>query len=211
MHSSLHDSTTATASSTAGRPTSSINSNTSKTLLPASSPTPETTSLRPPEPPLAPRPSKNPLQSPPDYSQSPQQPHYLTDLLHPPPYLTDLLHHHPPPYLTDLLHPPPYLTDLLHHHPPPYLTDLLHHPPPYLTDLLHHHPPLYLTGCTTTPPSRCLRSSEANLLSIPTRTDHRTWGDRAFSVAAPSLWTSLPPPIRDLTSFNTLTSSIWLS
>ncbi|XP_010792557.1 uncharacterized protein, partial [Notothenia coriiceps] len=64
--------------------------------------------------------------------------------------------------------------------------------PPYLTDLLHHHTP-----------SRCLRSSEANLLSIPTRTNHRTWGDRAFSVAAPSLWNSLPQPIRDCTDLTT--------
>ncbi|KAK0147849.1 Disintegrin and metalloproteinase domain-containing protein 22 [Merluccius polli] len=35
-----------------------------------------------------------------------------------------------------------------------------------------------------------------------TRTKHRTWGDRAFSIAAPSLWNSLPKPIRDCTNIN---------
>ncbi|XP_062864364.1 uncharacterized protein LOC134326089 [Trichomycterus rosablanca] len=58
--------------------------------------------------------------------------------------------------------------------------------PSYLTDLLHQHIP-----------SRSLRSSEANLLSIPSRTKHRTWGDRAFSIAAPSLWNALPKHLRD--------------
>ncbi|KAK0151579.1 hypothetical protein N1851_007117 [Merluccius polli] len=63
--------------------------------------------------------------------------------------------------------------------------------PSYLSDLLHHHTP-----------SRNLRSSHGNLLSPPTRTKHRTWGDRAFSIAAPSLWNSLPKPIRDCTNIN---------
>ena len=61
--------------------------------------------------------------------------------------------------------------------------------PSYLTDLLHHHTP-----------SRSLRSSDANLLSPPLRTKRRTWGDRAFSIAAPSLWNSLPKHIRDCTN-----------
>ncbi|XDV31632.1 hypothetical protein PO909_002599 [Leuciscus waleckii] len=56
--------------------------------------------------------------------------------------------------------------------------------PSYLTDLLHRHNP-----------SRCLRSSNANFLTLPPRTKHRTWGDRAFSVAAPNLWNSLPQKI----------------
>ncbi|XP_029929809.1 LOW QUALITY PROTEIN: uncharacterized protein LOC115374818 [Myripristis murdjan] len=58
--------------------------------------------------------------------------------------------------------------------------------PCYLTNMLHHHTP-----------SRSLRSSD--LLSPPLRTKHRTWGDRAFSIAAPTLWNSLPNHIRDCT------------
>ncbi|KAL3044593.1 hypothetical protein OYC64_012977 [Pagothenia borchgrevinki] len=149
MHSSHHDSTTAIASSTAYHPTSSINSNISRTLLPASSPTPapETTSL----------PSSRTSTGSPSVKQSTSK-------------------------SSSLLTKPSTTS-----------------PPPYLTDLLHHHTP-----------SRCLRSSEANLLSIPTRINHRTWGDRAFSVAAPSVWNSLPQPIRDctdLTTFKKLTKT----
>ncbi|XP_033827891.1 uncharacterized protein LOC117375687, partial [Periophthalmus magnuspinnatus] len=64
--------------------------------------------------------------------------------------------------------------------------------PPYLTDLLHHHTP-----------SRSLRSSSSNLLSLPCRTKLRTWGDRAFSIAAPTLWNSLPKPLRDCSDLPT--------
>ncbi|XP_071394679.1 uncharacterized protein [Centroberyx affinis] len=63
--------------------------------------------------------------------------------------------------------------------------------PPYLADLLHHHTP-----------TRHLRSADANLLQI-IRTKHRTWGDRAFAAAAPSLWNALPSHIRKA---NTLSS-----
>ena len=57
--------------------------------------------------------------------------------------------------------------------------------PQYICDLLKPHP---------TP--RTLRSSEANLLAIPsTRTI--TYGDRAFSAAAPKLWNKLPDDLRD--------------
>ncbi len=43
---------------------------------------------------------------------------------------------------------------------------------------------------------RALRSSEANLLAVPpTRT--KTYGDRAFCVAAPTLWNKLPDDLRD--------------
>ncbi|XP_051255843.1 uncharacterized protein LOC127363447 [Dicentrarchus labrax] len=71
--------------------------------------------------------------------------------------------------------------------------------PSYLTDLLHRHNP-----------SRSLRSSDANLLTPPPWTKHRTWGNRAFSVAAPSLWNSLPKQIRDCTdlpAFKSLTKT----
>ena len=57
--------------------------------------------------------------------------------------------------------------------------------PQYLADLLHQHTP-----------SRSLRSSDAGLLSIP-RTKLKSFGDRAFSVAAPTLWNSLPAEIRN--------------
>ena len=44
---------------------------------------------------------------------------------------------------------------------------------------------------------RTLRSSEANLLAIPpTRT--KTYGDRSFSAAAPTLWNKLPDDLREL-------------
>ena len=56
--------------------------------------------------------------------------------------------------------------------------------PQYLTDLLHiYHP------------SRDLRSADLGLLSIP-RTRRQTFGSRAFSVVAPTLWNSLPQDIR---------------
>jgi len=44
-------------------------------------------------------------------------------------------------------------------------------------------------------PTRCLRSAGTNTLKI-IRTKHRTWGDRAFSAAAPALWNALPIHIR---------------
>ncbi|KAM3877440.1 aromatase [Diretmus argenteus] len=50
-------------------------------------------------------------------------------------------------------------------------------------------------------PSRSLRSSDAGLLQVP-KTRRRTWGDRAFSVAAPSLWNALPKSFRDAPSLN---------
>ena len=56
--------------------------------------------------------------------------------------------------------------------------------PPYLSDLLPLHAP-----------TRCLRSTGANTLKT-IRTKCLTWGDRALSVAAPSLWNTLPIHIR---------------
>ena len=40
-------------------------------------------------------------------------------------------------------------------------------------------------------PSRSLRSSILNYLSVP-KSNTATYGDRCFSVAAPKLWNSLP-------------------
>ena len=66
--------------------------------------------------------------------------------------------------------------------------------PEYLSELLE-----------TYSPTRCLRSSNANLLKVP-KTSMKTYGDRAFSVAAPKLWNSLPYNVRDqktVTGFKT--------
>ena len=45
-------------------------------------------------------------------------------------------------------------------------------------------------------PSRNLRSVDQGLLTVP-KSNQRTYGDRAFSVAAPKLWNSLPLDIRN--------------
>ena len=48
----------------------------------------------------------------------------------------------------------------------------------------------------------------------PIRTEHRTCGDTTFSVAAPSLWNTIPKHIRDcteLSTFETLTKSHHIS
>ncbi|KAK5613503.1 hypothetical protein CRENBAI_020926 [Crenichthys baileyi] len=58
--------------------------------------------------------------------------------------------------------------------------------PCYVTNLPHRHTP----ACS-------LCSSDANLLSPPLRTKHRTWGYRVFSTAAPTLWNSLSKQVRD--------------
>ena len=44
-------------------------------------------------------------------------------------------------------------------------------------------------------PARSLRSSNANLLTVP-RTSMKTYGDRSFSVVAPVLWNTLPDCIK---------------
>ena len=41
-----------------------------------------------------------------------------------------------------------------------------------------------------------LRSVDQGLLTVPS-SNQRTYGDRAFSVAAPKLWNALPPDIRN--------------
>ncbi|KAL3063738.1 hypothetical protein OYC64_000136 [Pagothenia borchgrevinki] len=69
--------------------------------------------------------------------------------------------------------------------------------PSYLIDLLHRHTP-----------TRSLRSAAANLLSLPTQTNLKSWGGRAFSVAAPTLWNSLPQYIRDSSSLTAFKTSL---
>ena len=60
--------------------------------------------------------------------------------------------------------------------------------PTYLSELLR-----YTYG------PRLLRSSSQNFLAVP-RTRLKTYGDRAFSAAAPRLWNQLPPERRGVTS-----------
>ena len=60
--------------------------------------------------------------------------------------------------------------------------------PTYLSELLR-----YTNG------PRLLRSSSQNFLAVP-RTRLKTYGDRAFSAAAPRLWNQLPPELRSVTS-----------
>ena len=56
--------------------------------------------------------------------------------------------------------------------------------PLYINELLHRY-------C----PSRNLRSTNQGLLVIP-RSNQRTYGDRAFSVAAPKLWNAQPISVK---------------
>ena len=62
--------------------------------------------------------------------------------------------------------------------------------------------PSYLSELITSyQPSRNLRSSGTNLLSVP---DIRSEiGRRSFSYAAPKLWNSLPPDLRSCTCIST--------
>ena len=54
---------------------------------------------------------------------------------------------------------------------------------------------------------RTLRSSDANLLAVPsTRT--KTFGDRAFCAAAPKLWNKLPDDLRVLKDLDTFKPSL---
>ncbi|GLD56924.1 uncharacterized protein AKAME5_000920900 [Lates japonicus] len=66
--------------------------------------------------------------------------------------------------------------------------------PQYLLDLLHQHTP-----------SVNLRSSDSGLLSVPST---KTFGDRAFSVAAPTLCNSLPTDTHHATSLDTFKSAL---
>jgi len=62
--------------------------------------------------------------------------------------------------------------------------------PAYLRSLLNYHTP-----------TRSLRSANTNLLSVPrVRT---TFASRGFSIAAPTVWNSLPSSIRSSTSADT--------
>ena len=69
---------------------------------------------------------------------------------------------------------------------------------------IHGLAPAYLSDCIKLRRHcRALRSSEQPLLEVPF-SNFKQWGDRAFSIAAPKLWNSLPPElyfINDLALF----------
>ena len=61
---------------------------------------------------------------------------------------------------------------------------------------LHGLAPVYISELIKPyNPSRSLRSSTLNYLSVP-KSNTATYGDRCFSVAAPKLWNSLPGDFR---------------
>lgn len=68
--------------------------------------------------------------------------------------------------------------------------------PDYLNDLLHRYVP-----------SRSLRSSSSNMLVVP-RISTKTYGPKAFSVAAPTLWNSLPDELRHCSSVDVFKSCL---
>lgn len=62
--------------------------------------------------------------------------------------------------------------------------------PEYLSDLIKVHRP-----------SRALRSADQMVLDVP-RSLFKARGDRAFAVAAPTLWNALPFSVRSATSLS---------
>lgn len=68
--------------------------------------------------------------------------------------------------------------------------------PSYLSSLLEHYVP-----------GRTLRSASKGLLIVPKSTT-ATYGDRAFSIAAPKLWNDLPVRIRNADSINQFKSLV---
>ena len=68
--------------------------------------------------------------------------------------------------------------------------------PSYVKDLLQPYVP-----------TRCLRSASHNLLKKP-RYNLQSFGARAFSVAAPTLWNSLPLELRNVDSINVFKSKL---
>ena len=62
--------------------------------------------------------------------------------------------------------------------------------------------PLYITELLSyRTSSRSLRSTDQKLLAVP-KSRVKTYGDRAFSVAAPKLWNELPLDLRSLDTIN---------
>ena len=92
--------------------------------------------------------------------------------------------------------------------PPFSIPHLLQTPPPTPTNPSNPWPPQYLSDLLHGPTlSRSLRSSDSGPLSIP-RTCRRTFGDRAFSVAAPTIWNSLPSKIYNAPTLDSFKSAL---
>ena len=73
---------------------------------------------------------------------------------------------------------------------------------------LHGLAPIYISELIKPyNPSRSLRSSTLNYLSVP-KSNTATYGDRCFSVAAPKLWNSLPGDFRYIENLCTFKTSI---
>ena len=73
---------------------------------------------------------------------------------------------------------------------------------------LHGLAPTYLSELLTVDkPYRCLRSEISNQLVVP---KHRTklYGERAFAVAAPTLWNKLPSEIKNSASLAAFKTSL---
>ena len=66
----------------------------------------------------------------------------------------------------------------------------------YLKDLLQRYKP-----------ARNLRSASKNLLLVP-KFKLKTYGSRAFTVAAPTLWNNIPENIRQSPTFSTFKSRL---
>ena len=67
--------------------------------------------------------------------------------------------------------------------------------PSYNKSLIHNYQP-----------SRTLRSSTSGLLQVPV--SKRSWGERAFAHAGPTLWNSLPQSLKTLTSVTTFKGNL---
>ena len=77
---------------------------------------------------------------------------------------------------------------------------------------LHDVAPSYITELIRPyKPGRTLRSSSRNLLAVP-RFNLKTNGGRSFTVAAPTIWNSLPLELRTCASLSTFKSKLktWL-
>ena len=77
---------------------------------------------------------------------------------------------------------------------------------------LHGSARSYITNLTRPyKPERTLRSSSHNLLAVP-RSNLKTYGGRSFTVAAPTIWNSLPLELRSCVYVSTFKSKLktWL-
>ena len=72
-----------------------------------------------------------------------------------------------------------------------------HPPTPIVRPCIHKLAPTYLCKRLTLKPKRGLRSDNKLVLDIPrTKLKLKTYGDRSFSIAGPTLWNKLPRDIR---------------